>query len=180
MNIAGFILFSIFAAVAFFLAKIMKTDVKKESREEYRNCNTATVTVKFTETKKNREGRYRGYYYQVEFVDHNGNEAVGKSELFTKKRTLEKEQVLEAYYWQEEETETSKKMQEFVDGAMNAMTTTLFDKPYEPDQRPKYRIHFCDERVYEKEKKAGNRSATGCFVFGCAMIVMAFVMLFKG
>ncbi len=108
-----------------------------------------------------------GYYYQVEFIDHDGNEAVGRSETFSKRRMLENHQTAEVYYWQEEETEVRKKLQGFVNGTMDAMTSTLFGKTYEPDSRPRYRIHFCDERVYEKEKKSGSRFAIGCAVFGC-------------
>lgn len=178
MNIAGFILFLIFGAIAFFAAKIMKSDLNGNPREKYLKCNIATVTVKCTETKKNREGSYIGYYYQVEFVDCNGNEAVGKSETFSKERTIENGQRIEAYYWQEKETKSGKMLQNFVDGTMNAMTTTLFDKPYQKDLRPKYRIHFCDESVYMKEKKADNYSSIACFIFGCAMVVIACVLLF--
>lgn len=178
MNIAGFILFLIFGAIAFFVAKIMKSDLNGNPGEKYSKCNSATVTVKCTETKKDREGRYIGYYYQVEFYDCNGNEAVGKSETFSKERTIENGQLIEAYYWQEKETKSGRMLQNFVDGTMNAMTTTLFDKPYQPDLRPKYRIHFCDESVYLKEKKADNYSSIGCLLFGCAMVIIAFVLLF--
>lgn len=178
MNIAGFILFLIFGGAAFLVAKIMKPDFNGNPAEKYLKCNIATVTVKCTETEKDREGKYLGYYYQVEFIDCNGNEAVGKSETFSKKRTIENGQHIEAYYWQKMETKSGRMLQSFVDGTMNAMTMTLFDKPYQPDLRPKYRIHFCDESVYAKEKKADMYSSIACFIFGCAMVVIACVLLF--
>ncbi len=180
MNIAGFILFLLFAAVAFFIAKIMWSDMNSDSASKYRDYHTATVTVVGTGTERSCEGEYEGYYYQVEFIDYDGNEAVGRSETFRKRRMLQNNQTAEVYYWQKEETEVSKKLQGFVDGAMAAMTSTLLGKTYEPDSRPRYRIHFCDERVYEKEKKSGSRFAIGCAVFGCVMVVLAIVILLKG
>lgn len=173
MNIAGFILLSIFAACSFGLAYIMG----KEDKKNYEGKHSATATVSHTEVHRHSDGDAGGYRYIVTFTDHDGREAVGESEIFHKKRVLEKKQLAEVYYWQEEETETSRKMGQFLDGAMNTVTKAMFNKEYEPDTRPKYKIHFCEERIYKAEKVSDKRGAIIAGIFGCAMLVMGVVIL---
>lgn len=176
MHIAGFVLFSIFAAIAFFLARLMW----KPSPPKRKDCHTATATVKNTITNHDSDGDYAGYKYVVNFIDYNGNEAVGTSEAFLEKRALQDERTAEVCYWQREQTEVGRELEQFVHGVANGMTKTLFNKEYEPDPRPQYEIHFCDERVYSLERRSEKRSATICFLFGCAMVVLAVVILCRG
>lgn len=174
MNIAGFILMCLFAAFSFWLAHVSR----KPKTHGFEGCPRALATVSHTESREDRDGDYRGYAYVVEFLDVEGREAVGKSETFSCKRTLESGQGVEVYFKEIEDTPTRRMMKQFVHGTMNAMTTAMFGKEYTPDPRPEYRIHFCDESIYGREEKAGQRTSVGFIIFGCVMVVLGFVILF--
>lgn len=71
------------------------------------------------------------------FVDLEGREAVGESETFSRKRTLEAGQAVQISFKKIEDTQTRRAMQKFANSRMNMMTTAMFGKNV-PDPRPRY------------------------------------------
>jgi len=148
MNIGGAIFFTGISAIGFWLSSLMKEDKKNDYSLYKKTKATITNTRQAINTSDHHhDGSYNGYYYIVDFIDEKGNKAVGISEKFINKRTLENGEETEIFYWK--------------------------------DKKEEYKIHFCNEKVYENEIKAKNKSSKYCFLFGIAMLIIAVIMLFK-
>lgn len=179
MQVVGFLFLFLFGSVWIYLAVGIGRDAGKGVPKKFLNCPKADATVLYTR-EVGDEGANTRYRYHVTFTDLYGQEALGISDTFIAKRTLRDGQAVEVYFRQSKEVD---KMQEDHDKLFKAtagVVKTLFNKtlkPLPPDNRPRYSIHFCDNKIYANERKSSSQTAVFLFLFGSVWVVLGILTL---
>jgi len=149
------------------LSKISEVEIEDRS-----DCDIAKGKVshfKFNNEKK----RLRRYSYVVYFVDKDGVDAIGISEEFYERKYYSYTDVVEFYYWKENEKTIEEKLEEYLQNIDKKEKISLKE-----EKRPVYRIHFVNDEVYERELESLRKTAKLLKYTGRIFCLVAIYILF--
>ena len=173
MNVVGFLFVAMFGILSIWISRAMAKDDRMAG---FRHCPTAVGTICGTQKVYNRNRATSLYRYKVEFRDQDGKEALGLSDSFHRKRTLQNDEIVTFYYRPVKQGKYDAELKAIT----NAVFQAIFGRTPAEDPRPRYDIRFCDQKMYERENAQRKKSATAIFIAGCVFLILAVVVLIFG
>lgn len=149
----------------------IKRNWKKDNIKEWMSEPQTTAKITETVTRRDRDGRYRGYCYYAELLIDGVWYKAQSCDSFRNKPTCEIGEEVTVSYRPIKDTQTRK----VLDTAMSVMADTLMNHNWE-DVKPRYLFKFVDAQKYDNEEEGGwNGTAIFLIIFGLTIILIGYL-----